>query len=303
MVIALYPAMRLQRTIKKEVSFQGVGLHTGTHATVKLKPAPRDTGIVFYRSDKDTIIKAGVNAVIDTAFATTIGYNGVKIRTIEHLMAAAAGLGIDNLFIDINGPEVPILDGSATELVGILLEAGIAKLTKKIPYLKIIAPVVYEDAHCVISALPYEGRAITYHMSFNHKVLGDQDLSLEFDEMSFAREIAPARTFGFYKDIEKLQANGLAKGGSLDNAIIVGDEGVLNPSGLRFDDEFVRHKVLDAVGDLSLIGMPIEGHIMMERSGHTANSNFLKKLLASANSYRVVSSEVDHATRQVLNYV
>lgn len=298
----ILPAMRLQRTIKKEVSFQGIGLHTGKHATVRLKPAPRDTGIVFYRSDKDTIIKASVNAVIDTAFATTIGHNGVKVKTIEHLMAAIAGLGIDNLYIDINGPEVPILDGSSTELVGILVNAGIAKLSKNISFLKITAPVIYEDAHSIISALPYDGRALTYHMSFNHKVLGDQNLSIEFDEMSFARELAPARTFGFFKDIEKLQANGLAKGGSLDNAIIVGDEGVLNPSGLRFDDEFVRHKTLDAVGDLALIGMPVEGHIMMERSGHTANTNFIKKLLASVNSYRVVSAEVDHLSRQVLNY-
>jgi UDP-3-O-[3-hydroxymyristoyl] N-acetylglucosamine deacetylase len=294
--------MRLQRTIKKEVSFQGIGLHTGKYSTVKLKPAPRDTGIVFYRSDKDTIIKAGINAVIDTAFATTIGYNGVKIKTIEHLMAAVAGLGIDNLYIDISGPEVPILDGSSTELVGILVDAGLAKLSTKMSYLKITAPVVYEDAHGMISAIPYGGRALTYHMSFNHKVLGDQNLSLEFDEISFARELAPARTFGFYKDIERLRANGLAQGGSLDNAIIVGDEGILNSTGLRFNDEFVRHKLLDAVGDLALIGMPIEGHIMMERSGHTANTNFIKKLLASVNSYRVVSTEVDQFSHQVLNY-
>jgi UDP-3-O-[3-hydroxymyristoyl] N-acetylglucosamine deacetylase len=294
--------MRLQRTIKKEVTFSGIGLHTGKNSTVKLRPAPRDTGIVFYRSDKDTIIKADISSVIDTAFATTIGNNGVKIRTIEHLMAAAAGLGIDNLRIEINGPEVPILDGSSTELVGILLDAGIAKLSKKIVCLKIISPVVYEDAHSRISALPYEGRALTYHMSFKHKILGDQDLSLEFDEMNFAREIAPARTFGFLKDIEMLRANGLAKGGSLDNAIIVGDDGILNSSGLRFRDEFVRHKVLDAVGDLSLLGMPVEGHIMMERSGHTANTNFVKKLLTSPDSYRIVS-EVDQFNRQVLNYI
>jgi UDP-3-O-[3-hydroxymyristoyl] N-acetylglucosamine deacetylase len=295
------PVMRLQRTIKREVTFQGIGLHTGKHTTVKLKPAPRDTGIVFYRSDRDAIIKAGLNAVIDTAFATTLGYDGVKIRTVEHLLAAAAGLGIDNLFVDVSGPEIPILDGSSTELVGHMVDAGIAKQAKKISYLKIIRPIAYEDAHSKIMALPYEGRAITYHMSFNHKVLGNQDLSIEFDEVSFAREIAPARTFGFLKDVETLRANGLAKGGSLDNAIIVDDEGVLNTSGLRFHDEFVRHKVLDAVGDLSLIGIPIEGHIIMQKSGHTANVNFLRKLLLSADSYRVVS-EIDQTSHQVLNY-
>jgi UDP-3-O-[3-hydroxymyristoyl] N-acetylglucosamine deacetylase len=293
--------MRLQRTIKREVTFQGIGLHTGKHTSVKLKPAPRDTGIVFYRSDRDAIIKASLNAVIDTAFATTLGYDGVKIRTVEHLLAAAAGLGIDNLFVDVNGPEIPILDGSSTELVSYLVDAGIAKQAKKISYLKVIRPVAYEDAHSKIMALPYDGRAITYHMSFNHKVLGNQDLSIEFDEMSFAREIAPARTFGFLKDVEMLRANGLAKGGSLDNAIIVDDEGVLNASGLRFHDEFVRHKLLDAVGDLSLIGIPIEGHIIMQKSGHTANVNFLRKLLLSADSYRVVS-EIDQISHQVLNY-
>jgi UDP-3-O-[3-hydroxymyristoyl] N-acetylglucosamine deacetylase len=293
--------MRLQRTIKKEITFQGIGLHTGKYATVKLKPAPRDTGILFYRSDRDALIKAGINSVIDTAFATTLGYDGVKIRTVEHLLAAAAGLGIDNLFIEVNGPEIPIMDGSATELVGIFLEAGIAKQAKKISILKITAPVEYEDAHSRILALPYDGRAITYYMSFNHKVLGNQELSVEFDEMSFAKEIAPARTFGFLKDVEMLRANGLAKGGSLDNAIIVGDDGVLNTSGLRFSDEFVRHKVLDAVGDLSLVGLPIEGHIIMERSGHAANTNFLKKLLKSIDSYQVVS-EVDQFAHQVLNY-
>ena len=293
--------MRLQRTIKKEVFFHGIGLHTGKYATVKLKPAPRDTGIVFYRSDRDTIIRAGLNAVIDTAFATTIGYDGVKIKTVEHLLAAAAGLGIDNLYIDINGPEVPILDGSSTELVGILIDAGIAKQSKKISFLKITAPVVYEDAHCRVVALPYDGRRLSYLMSFNHKVLGDQNFSIDFNEMNFAAQIAPARTFGFLKDIERLRANGLAKGGSLDNAIVVDDEGVLNSSGLRFNDEFVRHKMLDAVGDFSLIGMPIEGHIMMERSGHNANFNFLKKLLTSTECYQVVS-EVDQFSRQVLNY-
>ena len=293
--------MRLQRTIKKEVSFRGVGLHTGKYSTVKLKPAPRDTGVIFFRSDKDAIIRAGLNFVIDTAFATSIGYDGIRIKTVEHLLAAAAGLGIDNLFIDVDGPEIPVLDGSSTELVGILLDAGIAKQAKKISYLKLTSPISYEDSHCRIVALPYEGRRLSYFMSFNHKVLGNQDFTLDINEANFAKEIAPARTFGFLKDVERLRANGLAKGGSLDNAVIVDDEGVLNESGLRFHDEFVRHKILDAVGDFSLIGMPIEGHVLMEKSGHSANLHFLKKLLSSPECYRVVS-EVDQFSRQVLNY-
>jgi UDP-3-O-[3-hydroxymyristoyl] N-acetylglucosamine deacetylase len=294
--------MRLQRTIKREVYFRGIGLHTGKYTSVKLKPAPRDTGIVFFRSDRDAIIRASLNSVIDTAFATTLGYDGTKIKTVEHLLAAAAGLGIDNLFIDIDGPEIPVLDGSSTGLVGILLEAGIAKQAKKISYLKILSPVSYEDAHCRIVALPYEGRRLSYFMSFNHKVLGNQDFTVDINEANFATEIAPARTFGFLKDVERLRANGLAKGGSLDNAVIVGDDGILNTSGLRFKDEFVRHKILDAVGDFSLIGMPIEGHIVMEKSGHSANVHFLKRLLTSPESYRIIS-EVDQFSRQVLNYL
>ncbi|HTZ19228.1 MAG TPA: UDP-3-O-acyl-N-acetylglucosamine deacetylase [Dissulfurispiraceae bacterium] len=293
--------IRLQRTIKKEISFHGVGLHTGKYSTVKLKPAPRDTGIVFFRSDRDAIIRAGLNSVIDTAFATTLGYDGVKIRTVEHLLAAASGLGIDNLFVDIDGPEVPVLDGSSTGLVGILLEAGIAKQAKKITVLKVTSPVSYEDAHCRVVALPYEGRRFSYFMSFNHKVLGNQDFTVDITEANFAKEIAPARTFGFLKDVERLRANGLAMGGSLDNAVIVDDEGILNASGLRFNDEFVRHKILDAVGDFSLAGMPIEGHMIMEKSGHSANVNFLKKLLVSKDCYQIVS-EVDQFSRQVLHY-
>jgi UDP-3-O-[3-hydroxymyristoyl] N-acetylglucosamine deacetylase len=293
--------MRLQRTIKKEGFFHGIGLHTGKYATVKLKPASRDTGIVFFRSDRDAIIRAGLNAVTDTAFATTLGYDGVKIKTVEHLLAAAAGLGIDNLLIDIDGPEVPVLDGSSTEFVGILLEAGIAKQAKKISCLKIMAPVAYEDANCRVVALPYNGRRLSYFMSFSHKLLGNQDYTIDLNETNFAAQIAPARTFGFLKDIERLRANGLARGGSLDNAIVLDDEGVLNASGLRFSDEFVRHKILDGVGDLSLIGMPIEGHIVMEKSGHSANVHFLKKLLTSTECYQVIT-EVDQFSRQVLSY-
>ncbi len=293
--------IRLQRTIKKEAFFHGIGLHTGKYTTVKLKPAPRDTGIVFYRSDKESIIRAGLNSVIDTAFCTTLGYDGAKIKTVEHLLAAAAGLGIDNLFIEVDGPEIPVLDGSSTELVGILLDAGIAKQAKKISYIKILSPVTYEDAHCRVVAVPYEGRRLSFFMSFSHKVVGRQEFSIDLNEANFAKEIAPARTFGFLADFDRLRANGLARGGSLDNAVVVGDEGILNASGLRFPDEFVRHKILDAIGDLSLIGMPIQGHIMMEKSGHAANSNFLKKLLNSTDSYKIVS-EVDRISLQVLNY-
>jgi len=291
--------MRLQRTIKKEVSFLGIGLHTSKYASVKLKPAPRDTGVVFYRVDKSAIIRANINSVVDTAFATTIGFDGVKVKTVEHLLAAASGLGIDNLLVEVDGPEVPILDGSSTRLAGIILDAGIAKQGKKMPFIKIVRPIVYEDAHSRIIAVPYNGTRISYYINFDHHLLGHQELTMDITEERFIREIAPARTFGFLKDVERLRANGLAKGGSMDNAIIVGESGVLNTTGLRFKDEFVRHKILDSIGDFSLIGFPIHGHIILEKSGHTANVNFLKKLLSSAECYDMVT-EVDSLPQEAV---
>jgi len=226
--------MRLQRTVKQEVSFEGIGLHTGRHSSVCLKPAPRDTGILFVRKDKDSLIKASVNAVTDTAFATTIGYNGAKIRTVEHILAALAGLGIDNTFIEVNGPEIPILDGSSVGLTQLILEAGIAKQSKKRPFIRITTPILLSDGHAEIAALPFEGRRITYRIQFHHHFLGEQKLSIDLTEESFVVEIAPARTFGFLKDVEYLKANGFARGGSFDNAIILGDKGIMNSTALRF---------------------------------------------------------------------
>jgi len=281
--------LRLQRTIKQEVSFEGIGLHTGKHISVKLKPAPRDTGIVFYRNDKNLTIRADVGSVVDTAFATSLGYNGTRIKTVEHILAAAAGLGIDNLIIELDGSEIPILDGSSTELIDIILRGGIAKQGKKRPYLRITKPIFFEDGHSEIAAFPYNGRKLTYRIHFNHHLLGEQKLSLELDEETFAREVAPARTFGFVKDVEYLRANGLAKGGSLDNAVILGDNGVLNKAGLRFKDEFVRHKILDFIGDISLIGFPVFGHLIADRSGHSTNIKFVKNLLSAADCWEIVT--------------
>jgi UDP-3-O-[3-hydroxymyristoyl] N-acetylglucosamine deacetylase len=291
--------MRSQRTIKKEVSFEGIGLHTGRYARVTLKPAGRDEGITFFRADKNTIIKAQVASVIDTAFATTIGSNGVRIRTIEHIMAALAGLGIDNVYVEVNGPEIPILDGSSTELIDVILRAGIAKQGKKRPYLMIKRPVILDDGHSKIAALPYNGRRITYSIYFSHYGFGEQMLSLDINEEAFVSDIAPARTFGFLKDLEYLRTNGLAQGGSLDNAIILGENGVLNASGLRFKDEFVRHKVLDSMGDFALLGFPIYGHLVASRSGHSANIKFVKKLLSVPDAWEIITQE-QVPTRPVL---
>jgi UDP-3-O-[3-hydroxymyristoyl] N-acetylglucosamine deacetylase len=281
--------MRLQRTLKQEVSFEGIGLHTGGYSKVCIKPAPRDSGILFLRTDKDVSIRASVSAVSDTAFATTLGYNGAKIRTVEHVLAALSGLGIDNATIEVSGPEMPILDGSSLELTELIIKNGIAKQSKKRPYIKITSPLSLTDGNAEIAVFPYNGRRVTYRIHFNHHLLGEQTLSLDLTEENFAMEIAPARTFGFLKDVEYLKANGFARGGSFDNAIILGEHGVLNGTGLRFKDEFVRHKMLDLIGDLSLSGFPIYGHIIANKSGHTTNVKFLKKLFTHPEHWELVS--------------
>ncbi|MBI5102669.1 MAG: UDP-3-O-acyl-N-acetylglucosamine deacetylase [Nitrospirae bacterium] len=280
--------MRSQRTIKSPVQFEGIGLHTGVHSKVILNPASRDSGVTFIRTDKRMTAKAHVGSVVDTAFATTIGHNGAKIRTIEHLMAALAGLGIDNVTVEVEGPEIPILDGSSTELISLILRAGIAKQAKRRPYLRILRPFIFEDGHSKIGAFPHRGYRITYSIHFHHHGIGEQRLSVDINEENFARELAPARTFGFLKDIEYLRTNGLAKGGSFDNAIVLGENGILNSTGLRFKDEFVRHKVLDSIGDFSLVGFPICGHIIASKSGHATNIKFLKKLLSFPDAWDII---------------
>ncbi len=285
--------MRLQRTIKRSIGFEGIGLHTGRVCRVTLNPAPRDTGIVFFRKDRGTLIKAHIGSVVDTAFATTLGYNGTRIRTVEHLLAVLSGLGIDNLNIDVEGPEIPILDGSSTELVSIILRAGISKQRKKRTYVRVVKPIILDDGHSRMLALPYSGRKITYSISFKHPLFHSQTLSIEMNEESFIRDIAPARTFGFMKNVEMLRANGLARGGSLENAVVIDDNGIMNEGGLRFNDEFVRHKILDLMGDISLLGYPLYGHIIAEKAGHSTHTRFVRKILSSVDAWELVSEETE----------
>jgi len=281
--------MRLQRTIQNELVFEGRGLHTGAEVTMRLRPAPRDSGIVFYRSDKDAYINANITSVSDTAFATTLSNGTAKVKTVEHLMAAVSGLGVDNLLVEINGPELPILDGSSQPFVDAILAGGIARQASNRPYMKVTKPVVFKEGDSEIAVFPYDGRMITYQINFDHHLLGHQQLCLELCDNSFMNEVAPARTFGFLKDVEYLKSRGLAMGGSLDNAIILDDNGVLNPTGLRFKDEFIRHKVLDFIGDISLGGFPIFGHFVVNRSGHTTNTRFLKHFLSNPDCWEIVT--------------
>jgi UDP-3-O-[3-hydroxymyristoyl] N-acetylglucosamine deacetylase len=281
--------MRLQRTLGQETVFSGIGLHSGRHCVVALKPAPRDTGIVFFRVDRMMTMRSHVGAVTDTAFATTLGNGTAKIKTVEHLLAALSGLEIDNAIIEVSGPEIPILDGSSAEMVNLILKAGIARQGKKMPYMNIIRPLSMEDGHSEVAVLPYEGRKVTCRIHFNNQFPGEQQMSIELNEETFVRDIAPARTFGFLKDVKYMMANGFAKGGSLGNAILLSDEGVINSSGLRFGDEFVRHKILDLIGDFSLIGFPLYGHILASRAGHSTNLKFLKMLLSHPECWEIVS--------------
>lgn len=275
--------MRYQRTIKNEVFFEGIGLHSGRYAKVWLRPAPRDHGIVFFRKDRGAHVKASVQYVIDTAFATTIGIDGVRIRTVEHLLAALSGLSIDNILIEIEGSEIPALDGSALGFVDMILGAGIVNQAKRAIYFEVKKPFIYEEPGVKIMALPGSGRRFTYNLELSSGPLRKQGISIDLNEETFLTHIAPARTFGFLKDVEYLRRNGLALGGTLKNAIVIDEERILNEEGLRFPDEFARHKVLDLIGDLSLSQYQIKGHIIAWRSGHSSNIKFLKKLLTSGS--------------------
>jgi len=272
--------MPFQKTIKSEVYLSGVGIHTGKKINLKLIPAQRDTGIVFYRTDRGFPVKAKLPFVIDTSFATTIGVDGIKIRTVEHLLATIHVFGITNLIIEIDGSEVPVMDGSAIDFARVILKAGIAKQGKTIPLIKITKPLIYEESHSKIVAKPYKGFKITYKIFYEHPLIMEQSISIDINEQNFFKEIAPARTFGFLKDVQYLLQNGFARGGSLNNALVLDEKNVIGGK-LRYRDEFVRHKVLDAIGDLSLLGYPLQGHFIFEKSGHTSHINFLKHIVES----------------------
>ncbi len=282
--------MRLQNTLKNEIVISGLGLHSGKSISMRLMPAPGDTGVVFIRTDKaNTMIKANISSVSDTTFATTLASEGVKIGTVEHLLAAFAGLNIDNVYVEINGPEVPIMDGSSLPFVSGIMEAGIAKQAQAVSYIRILDPIVVIEGSSQIAITPYNGTKITYRLFYTHPAFGEQKMGIEMSTMKFINELAPARTFGFMRDVEMLKSRGLAQGASLDNVIALGDKDVVNGNKLRLKDEFVRHKILDAVGDLSLMGLPIYGHIIANKSGHTLHVKLLRKILLIRDSWEIVS--------------
>ena len=285
--------MRYQRTIKQSAACSGVGLHTGEMATLRLHPAPEDHGIIFVRTDlsRPLSIRATAAHVVDTAFSTTLGHEGVGVQTVEHVLAACAGLRIDNLLIEIEGPEVPILDGSAAPFVAMIQQAGIRSLRRLQPYLRLIRPLHLGRPGHGITLKPAAIPKINCSISFPDAVVREQQYLYHWTEEEFIHQIAPARTFGFMKDVERMRAMGLIKGASMDNAVVVGDLGVMNPEGLRFADEFVRHKILDLIGDLALAGIPLVAHVTAACAGHRMNFELVQQLMAQPDAWVKVAPE------------
>jgi UDP-3-O-[3-hydroxymyristoyl] N-acetylglucosamine deacetylase len=282
--------MPFQKTVKNKVTFSGIGVHSGREAEVTLRPAEAGSGIVFHRTDMipPVSIEAIAANVVNTRLSTTIGKNGAIVATVEHLMAALRGCGVDNVHVDINGSEVPIMDGSSAPFVKWIAEAGIMTLTKPRKYLVVKKPVSITDGDKKVSIIPSRYFRISFDMRFNHPVVNNQFRSVKLSEETFGKEIASARTFGFLAEVETLKANGLAQGGSLENVVVIGNDGILNEEGLRFEDEFVRHKILDAIGDFSLAGYHIIGHVKAFKSGHDLNHKMLNQLLSERDSWKLI---------------
>ena len=298
--------MLKQRTIKQQVRTIGVGLHSGTKVELTLRPAAIDTGIVFRRIDLDPIVEfpASAMAVGDTRMASVLIKDGARVSTVEHLMSAAAGLGVDNMYIDVNAEEIPIMDGSASSFVYLLQQAGVEEQQAPKKFIKVIKPVEVRhgkgDAEKWARLSPYDGFKLDFFIEFNHPAVDGtmQRASVDFGDVSYVHDVARARTFGFMQDVESLRGMGLARGGSLENAIVMDEYRILNADGLRYDDEFVRHKILDAIGDLYLVGHPLLAYYTAHKSGHALNNQLLLALLEQPDAYEIVSFTTNEAAPQ-----
>ncbi len=277
-----------QRTVAKRVSCMGIGLHSGKPATLTLAPAPADAGVTFVRMDLGVEIPARNEFVADTTLSTNLALGNARVNTVEHVMAALHGMGIDNCRVEVDGPEIPILDGSAAPFVCLVQEGGIQVQRAGKRYLVVEQPVEIRDGEKLARLEPASAFSVEFIADFAHPLITNQSLRVTLTDRAFEREVARARTFCFRRDIERMQAAGLAKGGSLENAIVVDEYSILNPDGLRYPDEFARHKVLDAVGDLALFGMPVLGALTAVKSGHALNQALVKKVLADPTCHRVV---------------
>lgn len=287
--------MFLQKTIRKKTVVQGIGIHSGNPCSLTFKPAPENTGVYFVRSDLPNrpFLKVSANSVEATSYQTTIGGKDFSVATIEHCLSALSALRIDNLFVELDGPEIPICDGSSKFFLDSIQRVGMAEQDQPRKYCYITEPIYLTEGDKYAYVLPYHGLRLSVTIDFPHKSIGKQKIDLEINEQTFTREIAPARTFGFMKDVEYLKSKGLAKGGSLDNAVVLDDNGIINPGGLLWADEFVRHKALDALGDLVTLEMPLMGHVVLYKAGHDLMNKLVKKIQSSKNSFRYVELGAD----------
>ena len=288
-----------QRTLKNSIKATGVGLHTGDKVLLNLRPAAPNTGIVFRRTDLDPVaeVEARADHVGDTSLSTTLVKNGVRVSTVEHLLSAFAGLGIDNAYVDVSAPEVPIMDGSAAPFVFLIQSAGIVEQNAPKRFVRILKPIQVTDGEKKAAFVPFDGFKVSFGIEFDHPAFVDRPktASIDFSSTSFVREVSRARTFGFLNDIEMLRENNLAMGGSLDNAVVVDDYRVINEDGLRYDDEFVKHKILDAIGDLYLLGHSLIGAFVGYKSGHALNNRLLRTLIQEQDAWEEVTFDDNEA--------
>lgn len=286
--------MIYQHTIARSLTISGIGLHSGRDIRMTLRPADCGTGVVFHRSEgeRTVSIEALSRNVVDTRLATVLGKNGLSVSTVEHLLAALRALGVDNLHIDIDGPEVPVLDGSAAPFVERIQQIGLRQQSRPRKYLVIHKPLELTDGDKRIRLVPSRFFRISCAIAFTHPCIAEQSRSVTISADTFRKELAAARTFGFLREVEYLKANGLARGGSLENAVVIDEDRILNPEGLRYADEFVRHKILDAIGDFSLLGYPLLGHIKASKPGHDINHRMVETLLAASDCWRLAEFEL-----------
>jgi len=280
-----------QHTIASSASMSGIGLHTGVKVTLRLTPAPTNTGIIFKRTDLDGFpIEAIARNVARVSYATSLMKKGVLISTTEHLLSALAASKIDNVYAEIDNLELPIADGSALPFLKLIQQAGVRRQRATRNFARILKPVEVVDGAKRIAVFPSNNLRITYRIAFSHPLIGEQSLDFEPDSGNYETEIAPARTFGFFEEVEMLRKSGLVRGGSLENAVVLTREGILNPEGLRFPDEFCRHKVLDVLGDFALLGHPMVGHVLAERAGHAMHIALLSRLLRDKSTWTLANS-------------
>lgn len=290
-----------QRTLKKVIQATGVGLHSGEKVNLTLRPAPSHTGVIFRRTDLNPVVEipASYEHVSDTMLCTSLQHKGARVATVEHLLSAFAGLGIDNAYVDMNSAEIPIMDGSSAPFVFLIQSAGIREQEAPKRFIRILKPVRIEERGKYVQLSPHKGYRISFTIDFDHPVFNDkpQTATFNFSETSYVKQVCRARTFGFLSDYEKLRERDLAKGGSLDNAVVVDEYRVLNEDGLRFDDEFVKHKVLDAMGDLYLLGSSLIGAFEGYKSGHELNNKLLRALVVRQEAWEYAYFDAEHGSR------